>query len=49
VGIDPGREPVADETTVCKFRHLLREHELGERLFERVGKHDRTEFLYQPW
>ncbi len=24
VGIDLGREPVPDETTVCKFRHLLR-------------------------
>src|SRR5450631_2032788 len=39
VGIDLGREPVPDETTVCKFRHLLEEHELGERLFERVGEH----------
>src|ERR1035441_9945210 len=38
VGIDLGREPVPDETTVCKF-HLLEEHELGERLFERVGEH----------
>ena len=24
VGIDLGREPVPDETTVCRFRHLLR-------------------------
>src|SRR5450432_3348952 len=39
VGIDLGREPVLDETTVCKFRHLLEEHALGERLFERVGEH----------
>lgn len=23
VGIDPGREPVPDETTVMRFRHLL--------------------------
>src|ERR1700747_281417 len=23
VGIDLGREPVPDETTVCRFRHLL--------------------------
>src|SRR5271167_1186070 len=38
-GIDLGSEPVPDETTVCKFRHLLEEHELGERLFERVGEH----------
>ena len=39
VGIDLGSEPVPDETTVCKFRHLLEQHELGERLFERVGEH----------
>jgi IS5 family transposase len=32
VGIDLGREPVPDETTVCKFRYLLEEHELGKRL-----------------
>src|SRR5712691_10022477 len=38
-GIDLGREPVPDETTVCKFRHLLEEHGLGERMFERVGEH----------
>lgn len=36
-GIDLGREPVPDETTVCKFRHLLEAHELGGLLFERVG------------
>jgi IS5 family transposase len=28
VGIDPGRGPVPDETTVCKFRHLLEKHDL---------------------
>ena len=28
-GIDLGREPVPDETTVCKFRHLLEQHDLG--------------------
>jgi IS5 family transposase len=39
VGIDLGREPVPDETTVCKFRHLLERHGLGERIFERVGAH----------
>ncbi len=31
-GIDLGTEPVPDETTVCKFRHLLEEHNLGETL-----------------
>ncbi len=39
VGIDLGREGAPDETTVCKFRHLLEEHELGKRLFEEVGRH----------
>ena len=36
VGIDLGREPVPDETTVCKFRHLLEEHRLGPVLFNTV-------------
>lgn len=33
VGIDLGREPAPDETTICKFRHLLEAHDLGARLF----------------
>ena len=37
VGIDLGREPVPDETTICKFRHLLEAHQLGEQLFARIG------------
>jgi len=39
VGVDLGREPAPDETTVCKFRHLLERHELGKRLFERVNSY----------
>jgi IS5 family transposase len=39
VGIDLGREPVPDETTVCRFRHLLEAHDLGQRLFEEVQRH----------
>src|ERR1700690_2906903 len=35
VGIDLGREPVPDETTICKFRHLLEEHGLGGERLER--------------
>ena len=35
-GIDLGREPVTDETTICKFRHLLERHALASTLFERV-------------
>ena len=39
VGIDLGREPVPDETTVCRFRHLLETHRLGATLFEAVHRH----------
>ena len=38
-GIDLGREPVPDETTVCRFRHLLEQHDLGSRIFEEVHRH----------
>jgi hypothetical protein len=38
-GIDLGSEPVPDETTVCKFRHLLEEHNLGEEILGRVNLH----------
>lgn len=37
VGIDLGREPVPDETTVMRFRHLLEEHDLGRQLFEAIN------------
>jgi transposase, IS5 family len=36
VGIDLAREPVPDETTVCKFRHRLEKHGLGEKIFAAV-------------
>src|SRR5213594_5230124 len=39
VGIDLGREPVPDETTVCRFRHLLEAHDLGQPLFDEVQQH----------
>jgi IS5 family transposase len=39
VGIDLGCEPVPDETTVCRFRHLLEEHDLGQPLFDEVRQH----------
>jgi len=39
VGVDLGREPAPDETTVCKFRHLLEHHALGRQLFEQVGRY----------
>lgn len=45
VGIDLGREPAPDETTVCKFRHLLERHELGKAIFQQVGEHLRAQGL----
>jgi IS5 family transposase len=39
VGIDLGQEPVPDETTVCKFRHLLEQHQLGGEMLETVNLH----------
>ena len=38
VGIDLGREPVPDETTVMRFRHLLEQHQLGAKIFAEVGR-----------
>jgi IS5 family transposase len=38
VGIDLGREPVPDSTTITKFRKLLNDHKLGEALFAQVGR-----------
>ncbi len=39
VGIDLGREPVPDETTICKFRHLLEAYELGPKILEAINAH----------
>jgi transposase, IS5 family len=36
---DPPSKPVPDETTVCRFRHLLEAHDLGRRLFDEVQRH----------
>ncbi|WP_283445827.1 IS5 family transposase [Noviherbaspirillum suwonense] len=37
-GIDLGNEPVPDATTMLKFRRLLEQHKLAERLFTEVGR-----------
>jgi transposase, IS5 family len=39
VGIDLGREPIPDETTILNFRHLLERHNLGKPLFDRMNEH----------
>jgi IS5 family transposase len=39
VGIDLGQEAAPDETTVCKFRHLLERHKLGKPLLKQVNEY----------
>lgn len=39
VGIDLGEESAPDETTICKFRHLMESHNLGDRLFYLVNEY----------
>ena len=37
VGIDLAREPVPDETTSCKCRHLMEKCNPGDELFRLVN------------
>jgi IS5 family transposase len=37
-GIDLGDEAARDETTICKFRHLMERHNLGDPLFHLVNQ-----------
>lgn len=37
--IDLGQEPVPDETTICKFRHLMERHNLGDQLFHLINQY----------
>jgi transposase, IS5 family len=39
VGVDLGSEAPPDETTVCKFRHLLEQHDMGTRVLKIVNRH----------
>jgi len=36
-GVDLGRAPAPDETTILGFRHLLEKHDLGEAILRRVN------------
>jgi len=44
-GIDLGSEPAPDETTVCKFRHLLERNQLGTRIFQEMGRYLQSQGL----
>jgi IS5 family transposase len=39
VGIDLGREAAPDETTICKFRHLIEDKGLGKTMLTVVNDH----------
>src|SRR6201984_1200305 len=38
-GIDLGRAPAPDETTILRFRHLLEQHSLGGAMLDAVNRH----------
>ena len=48
VGVDLGQEPAPDETTICKFRHLLEAHNLGRRLFELINEYLEDKYPEKP-
>ena len=39
VGVDLGVAPAPDETTICRFRHLLEKHDLCGRMLDAVNFH----------
>jgi IS5 family transposase len=39
VGVDLGCESPPDETTICKFRHLLEQHDMSNRVLKVVNRH----------
>lgn len=39
VGVDLGAEAPPDETTICKFRHLLEQHDMSARVLKVVNRH----------
>jgi IS5 family transposase len=46
VGVDLRVAPAPDETTICRFRHLLEKHDLGGLIDRRCDHHPRA-LLYQ--
>lgn len=49
VGIDLGRAPTSDETTIRTFRHLLEARALRNQLFARIGTHLEAQSLTINW
>ena len=46
VDIDLGREPAPDESTICRFRHLLEANDLCEQLFHEVNAYLQAHGLF---
>jgi IS5 family transposase len=42
-GVDLGRAPAPDETTILQFRHRLERHDLGGAMLERVNQYLESE------
>ena len=38
-GVDLGRAPAPDESTILQFRHLLEKHDLGGAMLQRVNEY----------
>jgi len=38
-GIELGEEPIPDETTICRFRHLLEKHDLTAQIFTEIAEY----------
>lgn len=36
-GVELGADSIPDETTICRFRHLLEEHELTAKIFSKIA------------
>lgn len=39
IGIAFTNDRAPDETTICKFRHLLEKHDFGKKMFEDINRH----------
>lgn len=45
VGIDLGAEDISDETTICKFHHLIEAHPFGNPILTGVYEHHREHWI----
>ena len=48
-GIDLGRAPAPDETTILNFRHLLEAHELCGQMLDTVNRYLESKGIQHPY